>query len=161
MGKKKVENGTVSAWLKYRESRLGENPQASLWSVCQELAIQTGYRPETVLLYLDQEYGKRKQAADRASHRRSYARKKRLRIYRRNQMRLERQAEQYLAIVFQSRELANLETITAQIHDQIPERQPGQFKEPMIERLLHRYMIKNRGPPYLIEVQPGVYRARI
>ena len=86
--------------------------------------------------------------------------KKYTRRYARNYYRLTKHPERYLAKVFDSRVEADIDTITAEVRH-LAERTP--FKSITVERVLRRYADGQRartirGPPYLHEVTPGVWR---
>jgi len=138
---------------------------AAEWSGILEDALATGEKKSNVFKRISDQYGvsftcvryhlnpvyRIRSLADQ--HER-YARRKHALRYQKHYHRLLRCPGRYLAKVFGS----TAEASTSEIADHVADLTEGVIGERMVQRMVDRYVDEARGPPFLEQAEPGVYR---
>ena len=132
----------------------------SLWKACATIARDVPYSDNTVYRYVNLEARERANRSSRECHHREAERKRRRKAYCLHYSRLQRNARPYVQALFQSETQRDL----ASLADDLTDLCGGiRYSRRTVQGFLRGYRIAQRegrirGPPYLDETRPGVWR---
>jgi len=143
----------LQEWLTIFQQETAKGVKKS--PIYKSIAGTYGVSFTTVKYHLDAGYRSQMLRYRQNRYRKRSRRRIQVRRYNRNYHRFTLNPERYLSRIFDLTDQAS----AAEIAAQLPEHTEGvRFRPATVQTQLERYVAQQRGPPYLQEVEPGVYR---